>query len=104
MYRRTDPSFVPAPWPAELTTNACAVSSNVKVSVGSVIGCTAEGPVALIVLCIPAATRTGGTEVSVPNVRTVPSVVLTIVRSSASTRTSKAVPCTVLVEVDVTTA
>jgi hypothetical protein len=55
------------------------VSSNVNVSVGSVITSAAEGPVSVTVLCIPAATRTGGTAVSLPNVRTVPSVVLTIV-------------------------
>jgi hypothetical protein len=76
----------------------------VKVSIGSVIASTAEGPVCVTTLCIPAATRTGGTAVSVPNVRTVPSVVLMTVRPSESMRTWKAVPCTVFVEVDVTTA
>jgi len=76
----------------------------VKVSVGSVIGAAADGPVCVTVLCIPAATRTGGTAVSVPNVRTVPSVVLTTVRPTASMRTWKAVPCTVLVDVGVSTS
>jgi hypothetical protein len=76
----------------------------VKVSIGSVIAAAAEGPVEVTVLCIPAATRTGGTAASVPKVRTVPSVVLTTVRPSASMRTWKAVPCTVFVEVGVSTA
>jgi hypothetical protein len=64
----------------------------------------AEGPVSVTVLCIPAPTRTGGTDASVPNVRTVPSVVLTTVRPRVSMRTWKAVPWTVLVEVGVRTA
>ena len=55
----------------------------------------------MTVLCIPAATRTGGTAVSIPNVRTVPSVVLTIVRPRASMRTWNDVPCTVFVDVGV---
>jgi len=87
-----------------LTTKAWLASSNVKVNLGSVIAAGADGPVDVTVLCIPAATRTGGTAASVPNVRTVPSVVLMIVRPSASMRTSNAVPCTVLVEVGVSTA
>jgi hypothetical protein len=86
------PSLVPAACPAALTTSAWFASSNVKVSVGSVIASAGEGPVCVTVLCIPAATRTGGTAVSVPNVRTVPSVVLTIVRPSASMRTWNDVP------------
>jgi hypothetical protein len=76
----------------------------VKVSVASLIGTAADGPVCVTVVCIPAATRTGGTAVSGPNVRTVPSTVLTMVCPSESTRTSNEVPCTVLVEVGVSTA
>ena len=75
-----------------------------KVSVGSVIGEAADGPVCETVLCIPAATRTGGTAVSVPNVRTVPSVVLTTVRPTVSMRTWNAVPWTVFVDVGVSTS
>jgi hypothetical protein len=102
--RSTEPSFVPAACPTELTTKAWLASSNVKVSIGSSIGCTADGPVCVTMLCIPSLTSTGGTAVSTPNVRTVPSVVLTIVRPSASMRTRNAVPWTVLVDVEVTTA
>ena len=95
---------MPAACPDALTTKAWFASSKVNVSMGSVIASAADGPVAVTVLCIPAPTRTGGTAVSVPNVRTVPSVVLMMVRPSASMRTWKAVPCTVFVEVGVTTA
>ena len=68
------------------------------------IGAAADGPVCVTVLCIPAATSTGGIAVSVPNVRTVPSVVLMTVRPRASMRTWKAVPCTVFIDVGVSTA
>jgi hypothetical protein len=67
--------------------NAWPASPNVNVSVDSLIDCAAEGPVSVIVLCIPALTRTGGTAVFKPNVRTVPSAVLTMVLPCSSTRT-----------------
>jgi hypothetical protein len=71
---------------------ACPASPNVKVSIDSLIGCAAEGPASPMVVCIPALTRTGGTAVLSPNVRTVPSVVLTVVLPRPSTVTSNAVP------------
>jgi hypothetical protein len=76
----------------------------VKVTVDSLMACGAEGPVSLMVLCIPALTRTGGTAVLRPNVRTVPSVVLTVVLPCSSTCTWKEVPWTVFVDVGVTTS
>jgi hypothetical protein len=59
----------------------------VNVSIGPAIASGADGPVCVTVLCMPAAMRTGGTAASAPNVRTMPSVVLTMVRPSVSMRT-----------------
>jgi hypothetical protein len=104
MKRTTLLVVMPAACPMPLTMTASRAASSVNVTVACCIVSGDEGPVAVTDVCIPAATCTGATLVSEPNVRTTPSVVLTEVSPCASTRTWKAVPCTVLVEVGVTTA
>jgi hypothetical protein len=103
--KRTMPlALTPAACPMPLTMTDSRAASSVNVTVACCIVSGLEGPVAVTAVCIPAATCTGATLVSEPKVRTTPSVVLTAVLPCASTRTWKAVPCTVLVEVGVTTA
>ena len=104
MYRTTLLPVMPAAWPVPFTMIDSRAASRVNVSVGCFIVSGVEGPVVVTAVTIPAVTCTGGTLVSEPNVRTTPSVVLTEVSPCASTRTWKAVPCTVFVEVGVTTA
>jgi hypothetical protein len=86
-----------------LTTTALRAPSSANVNVERAITVGSEGPLSLIVVSLPALTETGETVVSLPEVRTTPSTAPTVVVPSASTRTWKAVPSTVFVEVGVVT-
>ena len=104
MYRRVELSLRPAAWPVPLTMSASGALSRVKARTAARDPSGVAGPDVVTVVCIPALTRTGATVVSVPNVRTTPSVVLTVVVPFSSTWIWNAVPWTVFVEVGVSTA
>jgi hypothetical protein len=103
MYRTIASFRIPAAKPAAFTTSASRAASSTNVRVGCFADTGAPGPTCVTVVPICAETATVlAFAPSTPEVRTTPSVVVTVVAPSA-TRTWNAVPCTELVDVGVST-